>query len=303
MLGLAEFSVDQPGWQQDLARAVGDAGDDETRVIAALLFAQALRSQYRLREAVEVCDRVAARLGGGDTESHLTLEAMAVACGMLDASTAPSVVDRAAALVARAWDGPVPRHAAAVGAWMAAVSNTPADQTAELAHRALAAGPRPLPEPGEPPWFHYAVVTLMYAERWAEAQGLFDAAVAEARAAGNGLALPGLLAHRASLALRRGDLTAAEADARALLDVPVPGLPAQELFRLLARGLLVAALVERGQLVEAEVQLEPGEPDFQGPSLATAVLRHAGVGCGWLSGASARRWPTSSRPVTLLSGR
>jgi hypothetical protein len=74
---------------------------------------------------------------------------------------------------------------------------------------------------------------------------------------------------------RRSDLTAAEADAWALLEVPVPGLPAQGLFRPLARGLLGAALVERGQLVEAEVQLEPGQPGFQGASLATAVLRHA----------------------------
>jgi hypothetical protein len=65
-----------------------------------------------------------------------------------------------------------------------------------------------------------------------------------------------VLAHRSWLALRRGDLTAAEADARALLDVPVPGLPA----RLLARGVLIGALVERGKLDEAERQLEAPGP-------------------------------------------
>ena len=170
MLGVAEFSAGQPGWEHHLAGAVTNAGDDAARVIAALLFAQALRSHRRPGEAVEVCDRVAARLGGSDTDAHLMLQAMVVACGKLDASTAPSVAGRAAALVALARDRPVPRHAAAVAAWVAALANRPADQAAELAHRAIVARPRPLPEPGDPPWLHYAAVTLMYTERWAEAQ-------------------------------------------------------------------------------------------------------------------------------------
>ena len=121
------------------------------------------------------------------------------------------------------------------------------------------------------PWVAQIVVALILAECWADARELLDAAEAEARAAGNGLVLPGVLAHRSWLALRRGDLTAAEADARALLDVPVPGLPA----RLLARGVLIGTLVERGKLDEAERQLEPQDPDLQGTSHTAAVLRHA----------------------------
>jgi DNA-binding CsgD family transcriptional regulator len=80
-----------------------------------------------------------------------------------------------------------------------------------------------------------------------------------------------VLAHGSWLALRRGDLTAAEAAARALFDVPVPNLPA----RLLARGVLVGALVERGKLDEAERQLDSRDPDLQGMSHTAAVLRHA----------------------------
>jgi DNA-binding CsgD family transcriptional regulator len=275
MLGLAEFNAGQPGWPGRLAEAVAEVGDDATRVTAALLFAQALRTHRRLAEAVQVCDRVAARLAGRDDEARLTLEAMAVACGMLDATTAPSVADRAGALLARARGQPVPRHAAAVAGWVAALAGQPADQAADLAHRAVAAGPRPLPSAGEPPWFHYAVAALMYAECWAEAQALLDAAETEARAAGNGLILPGVLVHRSWLALRRGDLTVAEADARALLDGPVPGLPDHGLSRPHATGILVGALVERGKPGEAERQLEPLEADLQGTSQAAAVLRHA----------------------------
>jgi AAA ATPase domain len=181
MLGVAEFSTGQEGWEHHLGGAVADANEDESRVIAALLFAQALVFHRRLAEAVEVCDRVAARLGGRDTGAHLTLEAMAVACGMLDAATAPSVAERAGALLARARDRQVPRQAAAVAARAAALANRPADQAADLAHRAVAVGPRPLPEPGEPPWFNLAVVALILAECWADAQVLLDAAEADAR--------------------------------------------------------------------------------------------------------------------------
>ena len=183
MLGVAEFSTGQAGWEQHLGGAVADAGEDATGVIAALLFAQALVFHRRLAEAIEVCDRVAARLGGRDAGARLTLEAMAVACGMLDATTAPLVASRAGALLARARDGPVPRQAGAVAARVAALANRPAGQAADLARRAVAAGPRPLPEPGEPPWFNLAVVALILAECWADARELLDAAEAEARAA------------------------------------------------------------------------------------------------------------------------
>src|SRR3984957_12611369 len=50
-LGLAEFSAGQPGWHDQLAEAVESAGDDTTRVAAALLFANALRWQERAAEA------------------------------------------------------------------------------------------------------------------------------------------------------------------------------------------------------------------------------------------------------------
>ena len=108
------------------------------------------------------------------------------------------------ALVVRAIHSPVPRYALAVAADEAALANLPADQVADLACRAIASGPRPLPMSDDPPWFPNAVIALFYAERYGEAQALLDAAVAEARAAANGMLLPPLLALRAWLALRRG---------------------------------------------------------------------------------------------------
>jgi DNA-binding CsgD family transcriptional regulator len=220
-----------------------------------------------------VVDHVQADLDGHDPHAHLTLEAMAVGAGLLDAGTAPSVADRADALLVLVKERSVSRDALAVAAYVAAIANQPAEQAAELALRAIAAGPRALPEPGETPWFLYATIALFYTERYGEAQALLDAAVAEARATANGLVLPGVLAHRAWLALRRGDLTAVDADARALLETPDPSTTLSH--RPIAMGALVEALVERGEFDDAERTLEPLEADLQRTSQTAAMLRHA----------------------------
>ncbi len=77
------------------------------------------------------------------------------------------------------------------------MANQPADQVADLAGQAVAAGLNPLPEPGDPPWFQSAVTALNCAEHYDEAQVLTDAAVIEAQAAADGMMLPAVLAHRA----------------------------------------------------------------------------------------------------------
>jgi DNA-binding CsgD family transcriptional regulator len=279
-LGLAQFSAGQPGWHDHLAEAVEAAGDDTTRIAVGLLFANALRWNERAAEAIEVCDGLAARLDDGDAEGRLTLEAMAVACGVVDAATAPLVADRAGALLVWARERSVPRQCMAAAAYVAALANQPADQVADLALQAITAGTRPLPEPGDPPWlpggaFRHpsGVVTLLWAERYDAAQALADAAVAEAQASANGMILPAVLAQRAWLASRRGDLTAAEADARALLDAPGPSAP--PLLRNRATSVLVDVLVERGDLDEAEQTLEPLAVDLPGTSQTAAILRHA----------------------------
>src|SRR5919106_620619 len=98
-LGTAEFSAGQAGWHDHLEAAVESARDDTTRTAAALWFANALRFHQRLAESVEVCDGVAGHLDRRDVDGRLVLEAMAVNCGMIDATTAPQVGDRAPALL------------------------------------------------------------------------------------------------------------------------------------------------------------------------------------------------------------
>jgi DNA-binding CsgD family transcriptional regulator len=272
-LGLAEFSAGQPAWHHHLEGAVATAADDTTRIAAALLFANALAFHQRLAEAVEVCDRVAASLEGREPEGQLELEAMAVVCGINDVAIAPSMADRAHALLERAKEPAMPRFGLAVAAWVAVLANEPAERAADLARRAVNAGPRPLPELGDPLWFPIATVALFWAEQYGEAQSLLDAAVTEAQATANGMILPAVFAQRAWLSLQRSDLTAAEADARALLEAP--GLSAPPLYRLLATAILIDILVERGQFDEAERQLENLPVDLQSGSQTAALLRHA----------------------------
>jgi DNA-binding CsgD family transcriptional regulator/tetratricopeptide (TPR) repeat protein len=256
-LGLAEFSTGQPGWNEQLAKAVESARDDTTRVAAALLFANALRWHEQPAEAVEVCDGVAVGLDESDVERRLKLEAMAVACGMSHTATAPLVSDRANVLLMRARDELVPHQCLETAAYLAAWTNEPSNQVAELALRAITTGRRRAPKPDDPTWLPgdalrhpNAVVALFCAERYDVVQDMLDMAVAEAQASSNWLVLPAVLAQRAWLAFRRGDLTAAEADARMVLDGPGPS--ASPLMRHRATSVLVNVLVERGDLVAAE---------------------------------------------------
>jgi DNA-binding CsgD family transcriptional regulator len=272
-LGVAEFSAGQPGWQRHLAGAVDGAVEDRTRIAAAVQLSNALIIDRRYSEAVEICDAVADHPSGREREAQLVLEAMTVACGLLDAAVAPRVADRARALLERASEESASRHALAVGAYVAAGTNEPADRVARLARRAFAAGPRALPQPGDSPWFVSAIVALFYAECWDDTQDLLDAAVADAQAHANGMILPAVLSQRAWLGLRRSDLIAAEADARAVLESPL--LSTSLFYRQLAIGVLVNVLTERGELGQAERALEPVAADLQSTSRTAALVRHA----------------------------
>jgi len=210
------------------------------RTAAALELTRALALNQRLGEAVEVCDGVAARLDPQDVEAHLVLEALAVMCGLLDAAVAPSVVDRR-------WSPPRAGHRgirAAPRTGYSCPSGGVGQQARRRSGRLGAPGgtrgaPRALPELGEPPWFELTMNGLMHAECWNEAQGLLDGPQWPRRgAAADGLVLNMVLADRATLGLRRNDLTAAEADGAApswrLRACPLACLP-----RLLATGILV----------------------------------------------------------------
>src|SRR5207248_6911276 len=86
----------------------------------------------------------------------------------------------------------------------------------ELAQRALAAG---LPHEPHRAWELLAVAVLAVADRLDLAQETTDEILAEARERGAALTVASVLAHRAWIELRRGDLSAAQADAHAAIEL------------------------------------------------------------------------------------
>ncbi len=221
-------------------------------------------------------DRAAEEVGDTDARVRALLEAMAVAAGSLDASLAPVVAARSEALCRQAASDPAaPREILAVAAWAAAFADQPSAAGVELARRALRASPRPTPDPGDLPstWFSLATLVLVWAERYAEAGALLETAIVECRAAGAGGNLATALTYRAWLALRRGDLRAAEIDART--GVEAADLPLPLLYRLIATSVLVDALVERGEPEAAARALAPVEAWAEEPATPPATLRLA----------------------------
>ena len=274
--GLAEANAGEAAWYEHLRAAIAAAPDGAPRAAVALTTAQALLREQRPEEALRMVDGAAAELGEGNERIRALLEAMAVVAGTLDARLTATEIGRLDALRRLADGDPsAPREILAVAAWAAAYGNEPAEVAAELARRAIRASPRPTPHPGDLPstWFSLATIVLVWAERYAEAAALLETAIVECRAAGAGGNLATALTYHAWLALRRGDLRTAEVDART--GVEAADLPMPLLYRVIATGILIDTLVERGEAEEAARALAPVDAWAETPAMGPAMLRRA----------------------------
>ena len=247
----------------------------------------------RSRQAIEVIDLAAARLADNRGRARVLLESMATGAGMLDAATAPRLASRMRAMRRAADHAHVPREVLAVAALVAVHANEPAPTCIALAQRALAAGPRIVPEPTDLPWFAQATVALVWADAHAEAQAPLDAGVAESRATGDPALFGMSLSQRAWLLLRQGDLQGAEGDARTLLEAPergraaaVPQAGGGHPRQRLGRAGPGSSRPRRCWTASASTRARRRRPR---PCCAS----RAGA-CAWPRTAPPRRWPTSS---------
>ncbi len=268
-LGIAEDAMGHPSALEDLEAAFVAAEPGEEQVRAAIVLANALRRANRSPAAVAAIDRAAT---GGNARLEQMLEVAAVGVGMISVDTAPGLRTRLRAVRASAdaLDAPT-RELLGVSALAAAEYSEPAALAAALARRALAAGERPLPDPGDLPWFSQATMSMVWSEFWDEAEPVLDAAIGEARAIGDGVLWSVGHSHRGLLNLRRGDLLAAEADARQALDTP--NLPAPVLYRNVALAVLVESLVDQLRLEEAEAVLAPYAEEIEAGMRTAAFAR------------------------------
>ena len=293
-LGMAEASAGLPGWPPHLEAALDGAADDSGRVAAAMVLALALGRAHESAAAVGVLDRAASLLDSAEPGLAARLEAATVGVGIIDVATAPAMARRRDAVLERAADDrAAPPELLAVAAFASVITNRPADAAAELAERALAAGRDALSGATDRPWYAHATwfsqttVSLLWAERYEQVVPLLDASIAQARATGDSGRFTVGLAHRAWVALRRGELIEAEADARTAL--AAAELPAPAFYRVLNGGVLIDALVEQGALDAAEEALAPMDTEAEAGSLTAAVLRFARGRLRVAQGAAERR--------------
>jgi DNA-binding CsgD family transcriptional regulator len=279
-LGVAEASAGLTGWPEHLQQAVDTAPNGVAAAQAAMVLALALNRAQRFAEAVDVLDRAASSLDPRHSELALLLEAAAVMPGLNDPATAPSLALRRERLRERAARDPAaPLEVLAVAGFTSILTNEPAGVGADLATRALLAGGGAPPSREAEPWFSFAVwfqqatLSLLWAERYAQVRPLLDASITQARITGDSGRLAIGLATRGWLAFRRGDLSAAEVDTRTAL--AAIELPAPPLYRVLSGGVLVSALVRRGELDAAEQALAPLDYEAASGSIPAAVLRFA----------------------------
>ncbi len=279
-LGMAEASAGLADWPEHMQQAVDTAPNAAEAGMSALVLGLALSRAQRFVEAVTVLDRAATSFATPDSDLALALEAAAVVAALNDPLTAPTVALRRESVLARAaGERAAPPELLAAAGFISVLTNEPAEHGAGLAVRALRAGGTAPPQSGIPPWFTFATwfsqatLSLLWTERYAQVRPLLDASIAQARACGDGSRLAVGLAHRAWLALRRGDLIAAEGDARTAL--AAAELPAPTLYRVLNAGVLVVALTDQGELDAAEQALAPLDSEAEGGSITAAVLRLA----------------------------
>jgi DNA-binding CsgD family transcriptional regulator len=279
-LGVAEARAGHADWLAHLEGAVESALDDAGRVDAAIVLGLALSRAQSPGAAVDVLDRVAASLDPQDRERRVLLDAVAAGVELVNAVPASAVGFRRRTARERAETEPsAPPELLAVAAFIAMVCNEPASTGAELALRSLAAGRDVLamvPRPrwlSHATWFAQTAVSLLALDRHDELRPLLDESIAEARTNGDSSMLAIALALRGWLALRLGDLGAAEVDTRTALDAPE--LRSPTLFRVLNRGVLAGALLEQGELDAADDLLAPLGAEIESDSLTAAVLRLA----------------------------
>jgi len=279
-LGMVEASAGLAGWSEHLQQAVDAAPNAEAAAEAAMVLAHALSRAQRHGDAVEVLDRASSALEPRHDELAVQLESAAVVPGINDPVTAPSVALRGEMLRERAaGDSAAPPELLAAAAFISILTNEPAELGADLATRALLVGDRARPGSQGGPWFSVAgwfsqtTFSLLLADRYAQVRPLLDDSIAQARATGDAGRLAMGLRDRGWVALRRGDLRAAEGDARTAL--AATELPAPSMYRILNGSVLVTALVEEGELDAAVETLTLLDSEAESGYVTGAVLRLA----------------------------
>lgn len=263
-LGTAEWleGVDMAAAVEHLAGALERTPAPADRPGPVLALHRALFAAGRLGDALDLLDReLPALREAADPEDVMRVEAEAGAIGLLHPSTVGAADRRLRRFEDLPGDTPAQLLQLANIACHRWATGTAAE-TVAFAERALVQARVQAADAADSIPIYEALWALVHTDRLDLASAVLDQTLADARARGSVFGVTTSGALRAVIALRRGDVAAAELEARSAV---LPGLSA--FVRPPLFGALAHALVERGDLAAAEEALAesgcgPDLPEF-----------------------------------------
>jgi DNA-binding CsgD family transcriptional regulator len=272
LLGTAEWLTGEPGSAADhLREATEGTTDPLLRAERAVALARAIFYTGQVPMAVEALERAAADTEGASGESIDRLEAEICSIGLLS----PLTVDRA---LARIGASGIP-EGNSVGELLKLTNHASrewmmgtADRTAEFGTAALAGDRLAASEGPDSVAVMQAVWVLGFADRQDRAVEATTPLVEQATKRGSIFGYTTWRGILGLVAITRGDMISAEAEARAALELSdVPAFS-----RVAVYAFLALALVERGALEEAEVAVtESGCGPFLPPMVQMNMAFYA----------------------------
>jgi DNA-binding CsgD family transcriptional regulator len=250
-LGRAELTARQGGGIEHLAEALRASRDGPERARLALALAQAEVGEGRLVSAEKLLNQATSE--SGDEELVARIETYRCALGSWLPQFAPATESRLAELRTLAGgDGPGAHGLLLVLAFRAVFRGEPSEEIIALVERGLSGVDIRAGQQTDPVF--WAVRSLTFLDELDRADEVLAVMFAHARATGSPSAFAAASECRAAVSLRRGNIDAAEEDARRALDLVVAhqlGFLAPQVHAFLAE-----ALLERGEVDQAVELLE-----------------------------------------------
>jgi DNA-binding CsgD family transcriptional regulator len=257
-LGAAELLARDSAATDHLADALAVTEDPRARGEIALLLGRAAVSTGRLADARELLGPVIEELGETQPSVVARLESYRSAAGVWDPRFAGELereLPRLRALAESA--GAAGRSLLLLIAFRSAFDGGPRDEILGLVERALDEGGLIESESGEALEITWAARALTFIDELDPAERLVDEMVADSRRRGSVMGYAAASAWRAAIALRRGLIAPAEADARSAIELAsAHGL---HFIAPHTYSFLGEALIEQGELEQAATLLEHAE--------------------------------------------
>ena len=253
-LGRAEARNGAPSAIEHLEQAIALAPDPRTAGEAALELSGLLKFAGDSVRAVEVLQEAQERLGDAEPELFDRLEVELIGSAYISVNARRLLADKVAQLEdpGRAPESFLERFKLAGLCFDAFAEGRPREHVIDLATRALAGGDLPTDPVSGGHAFVSAAIGLMFAEQYEEADRLYSRALEDARKRGSGVSFATAASLRSLVNYRRGELSDAEADARAALNL-AGDVHGSQGFLSAALGTLVYTSLDRGT---ADAELE-----------------------------------------------